>query len=217
MSLISNKLLILCIVVMTQANALQDSDMDGVPDKKDACPDTPMQMAVMANGCIDPDNIDIAELAAAPNANAGDNGDTSSGYLGSALANVDLSLCKDGLSTVADCLQNQLSPVYFDFGKDEVLLTELPTIENVKRIFASNAKLRLLLVGHADLVGNDQLNQALSLARANSVKQVLVNQFNFDPENISVKGMSNTQPVANNATLEGRQRNRRVEFKISAE
>lgn len=214
MSLISNKLLILCIAVMAQANAWQDSDMDGVPDKKDACPDTPLKVAVMANGCIDPANVDVQSLGTEFNPNQNENNQMLAGELA---AHDSTSFCKGSADPVADCLQQQLLPVYFDFGKDDVLLTQWPAIENVQRFFANNAQLRLLLVGHADLLGSETLNQALSLARANSVKQVLVNQFNFDPVNISVKGMSNSQPVADNATTEGRQRNRRVEFIISAE
>jgi outer membrane protein OmpA-like peptidoglycan-associated protein len=58
---------------------------------------------------------------------------------------------------------------------------------------------------------------ALSLKRAETIKQLLINDYQFLPTSIEVVGMSNKKPAADNATIEGRQRNRRVEFIISAE
>ncbi|WP_434952456.1 OmpA family protein [Shewanella sp. HL-SH4] len=199
-----------------QALAWIDSDMDGVPDKKDACADTPQGEVVMANGCNDPafalteSNIDEAPIFDEEPVTAVAEQPTSTIEY--------VNRCEQlGADGVVNCLQQVVQPIYFEFAKAEVMLSQRPVFDSINKIIAQDNNVTLELVGHADLLGSDELNQALSLARANSVKAILVTDFNFNPDNISVKGMSNTQPAADNATSEGRQRNRRVEFIISAE
>src|SRR5690606_33594364 len=71
----------------------------------------------------------------------------------------------------------------------------------------------LLATGHTDSIGTEQYNQGLSERRANSVKDYLVSK-GIDPNRIYVEGKGETQPVASNATREGRAQNRRVEIEI---
>ncbi|WP_226410398.1 OmpA family protein [Shewanella glacialimarina] len=203
-------------LISTPALAWIDSDMDGVPDKKDACADTPQGEVVMANGCNDPafalteSNIDEAPIFdEEPITAVAEQPTSTTEYV---------NRCEQlGADGVVNCLQQVVQPIYFEFAKAEVMLSQRPVFDSINKIIAQGNNVTLDLVGHADLLGSDELNQALSLARANSVKAILVTEFNFNPDNISVKGMSNTQPAADNATSEGRQRNRRVEFIISAE
>ncbi|UJF21252.1 OmpA family protein [Shewanella sp. OMA3-2] len=207
---------ILCFFLLSSpALAWVDTDMDGVPDKKDACADTPKGVEVMANGCKDPAlvltelNSDEAPTIEAPTTAVADELINTIEYV---------NRCEQlGTNDVVNCLQQVIQPIYFEFAKAEVMLSQRPVLDSIHNIIAQNNNVTLQLVGHADLLGSDALNQALSLARANSVKAILVTDFNFNPDNIFVKGMSNTQPAADNATSEGRQRNRRVEFIISAE
>ena len=72
----------------------------------------------------------------------------------------------------------------------------------------------VIVVGHTDSVGTDAYNQRLSLARANSVKTYLVNK-GIASERIRTEGRGESQPVADNATEEGRARNRRVEIQVT--
>ena len=72
-----------------------------------------------------------------------------------------------------------------------------------------NAKLRL--VGHADNVGTEQLNLALSRSRAQSVKNYLVERLGVDPQRLVAAGEGFARPIAGNDTPEGRRQNRRVE------
>ncbi|RZL13426.1 MAG: OmpA family protein, partial [Pedobacter sp.] len=69
--------------------------------------------------------------------------------------------------------------------------------------------------GHTDNVGNDQLNQTLSQNRAKAVYNYLVNG-KVERSRLIFKGYGKTQPIADNTTDEGRQLNRRTEFKIVA-
>lgn len=68
--------------------------------------------------------------------------------------------------------------------------------------------------GHTDSVGSDAYNQDLSIRRANSVKDLLV-QRGVAESRIDAVGYGETLPVATNETEAGRQRNRRVEIKIA--
>ncbi len=68
--------------------------------------------------------------------------------------------------------------------------------------------------GHTDSVGSNEYNQDLSIRRANSVKNLLV-QRGVAESRIDAVGYGETLPVATNETEAGRQRNRRVEIKIA--
>ena len=76
-----------------------------------------------------------------------------------------------------------------------------------------NPSLKIELSGHTDNVGNDQLNQTLSQNRAKAVYDFLI-QSKIDASRLQYKGYGKTQPIATNDTDEGRQKNRRTEFKI---
>jgi OOP family OmpA-OmpF porin len=67
------------------------------------------------------------------------------------------------------------------------------------------------IAGHADAQGADDLNLELSQRRADAVLAYLVEKGE-DPERFQVIGYGETRPIADNATEEGRARNRRIEF-----
>jgi OOP family OmpA-OmpF porin len=69
------------------------------------------------------------------------------------------------------------------------------------------------VIGHTDSVGTDEYNMKLSLRRAGAVRDFLVSQ-GVNPGLIDVVGMGKRQPVASNATAEGRALNRRVEVQV---
>lgn len=73
---------------------------------------------------------------------------------------------------------------------------------------------RVLIEGHTDDRGSANLNQALSQRRAEAVRQALIEE-GIDPARLTAIGHGKDQPVADNATAEGRARNRRVEIVIS--
>jgi adhesin transport system outer membrane protein len=71
----------------------------------------------------------------------------------------------------------------------------------------------VIVIGHADWIGTDAYNQKLSERRANTVKTYLVSQ-GIPSGRVRSEGRGESQPVASNATAEGRARNRRVEVTI---
>ncbi|HXH02534.1 MAG TPA: OmpA family protein [Candidatus Competibacteraceae bacterium] len=105
---------------------------------------------------------------------------------------------------------------FFDFDKSTLkpagkasldkLVSDLNRVESVNSID---------VVGHTDSVGSDAYNQRLSERRAAAVQQYLV-QKGVNPAIIHTSGMGERQPVASNATAEGRAKNRRVEITIEA-
>ncbi|MDO4795729.1 MAG: OmpA family protein [Brachymonas sp.] len=69
------------------------------------------------------------------------------------------------------------------------------------------------VAGHTDNAGQPQANLALSQQRAQAVKDYLVQQ-GVAADKLSATGYGMTQPIADNASAEGRQRNRRVQFRV---
>ena len=71
----------------------------------------------------------------------------------------------------------------------------------------------IIAEGHTDSIGTDQYNEKLAIRRAESVKKYLVDK-GVDPSRVYVEGKGEKQPVADNASAEGRAKNRRVEIEV---
>lgn len=181
--------LALSLTFILPAYAWQDTDQDGVPDIKDACPNTPENTIVMANGCVA--EVDIASTAIQCNPN-----DPSS-YSGS------------------DCHPIESAIVYFEFAIAEVDLSQWKALALVKAFLEANTATRLTLVGHTDIVGTPEFNYQLSLERAKNVQRILVEDYGFNPNRFTVMGKGISEPVADNRSSEGRGLNRRVQFIIN--
>ncbi|UKJ08117.1 OmpA family protein [Solitalea lacus] len=106
----------------------------------------------------------------------------------------------------------QSNTIQFDFNSDKLRPESMGAIENMaNELKASGGK--MLLEGHASAEGTEAYNVDLSKRRASSVKKALV-KAGVKSGNITTKGYGETRPVASNDTEEGRQKNRRVEFKV---
>lgn len=102
---------------------------------------------------------------------------------------------------------------FFDFDKDTLKPEGRQVLDQVASQASSINLETLIAVGHTDSIGTEQYNQGLSERRANSVKQYLIGK-GIDPNRIYTEGKGELQPVASNATREGRAQNRRVEIEI---
>ena len=91
----------------------------------------------------------------------------------------------------------------------------LNDVSNVLREDGSSNKLALVIHGHTDNTGNDNVNIPLSQNRANAVKNYLSAQ-GISSARMTAKGYGSTSPVADNSTAYGREQNRRVEITVYA-
>ena len=100
--------------------------------------------------------------------------------------------------------------VFFDTNKSNIKDQYKPEIAKVAEKLVEYPNATARIDGHTDNTGPRKLNERLSLARANSVKSALVNEYNIDPARLATQGFAWDQPIADNSTKEGRAMNRRV-------
>jgi outer membrane protein OmpA-like peptidoglycan-associated protein len=110
-------------------------------------------------------------------------------------------------------LVNMKNDILFDTNSAELKGEAVTQITQVGDILAKYADDRIRIEGHTDASGSDSLNETLSRKRADSVRSVLVSR-GVREEQITVVGHGETKPIADNATKEGRAKNRRVEVHI---
>jgi outer membrane protein OmpA-like peptidoglycan-associated protein len=83
-------------------------------------------------------------------------------------------------------------------------------IEQVPRVLER----QVVVVGHTDRTGSEAANYRLGQQRAAAVAHYLLDEHGLDPARVRVTSAGDTRPVADNATAEGRQQNRRVEILV---
>jgi outer membrane protein OmpA-like peptidoglycan-associated protein/Tol biopolymer transport system component len=103
--------------------------------------------------------------------------------------------------------------LFFDLGKATLKPESEPELKRIQQVMKENMALIIEISGHTDNTGSDEINNKLSLERANAVKDYLLNG-NIDSSRIRTKGYGKSKPKADNSTEEGRQINRRVEIEI---
>ncbi len=105
--------------------------------------------------------------------------------------------------------------INFEFGKSSLTAKAKENLDKLVAVFKEYPDTNLSVVGHTDSVGSDAVNDKLSLQRATSVRDYLVAK-GIDVTRLSTDGKGKKEPIADNATDEGRAANRRVEFAITA-
>lgn len=99
--------------------------------------------------------------------------------------------------------------ITFATGQATITPASNQVLSDVLAVLTANADWRLRIEGHTDNVGDKAANLKLSNARAAAVAAWLTGK-GIDAARVSVAGLGDTQPVADNATEDGRARNRRV-------
>ncbi len=107
------------------------------------------------------------------------------------------------------------SGILFDVNSYALKPASKTNLSNLSKVLNKYADTNILVEGHTDNTGGSDLNQKLSDNRAGSVANYLKMQ-NVLGSRITTMGYGETQPVADNGTVEGRQQNRRVEVAIYA-
>lgn len=106
-----------------------------------------------------------------------------------------------------------LRGVEFDFDKSTLRPESQQTLNEATEVLKQYPDIRVEAAGHTDSIGSDQYNQGLSERRAQAVYDYLVSN-GIDSSRLSVRGYGEASPIADNATRDGRQRNRRTELVV---
>lgn len=106
-----------------------------------------------------------------------------------------------------------LKNIFFDFNKSTLRSESIAELNRLKRILNDNSTMKIEIGGHTDSKGSAEYNKKLSNDRAQSVVNYLI-ENGISASRLTYIGYGKDQPVATNETEEGRQENRRVEFKV---
>lgn len=102
--------------------------------------------------------------------------------------------------------------IYFDINKDIVKAESFGTLSDIAKTLKENPTVHIRIIGYTDSDGDNLKNLDLSKRRAVSVKNVLSCEFGIDGSRIQTDGKGESEPISPNATIEGKAKNRRVEF-----
>ena len=218
-----------------------DRDKDGIPDKSDACPDEPGVASEdpAKNGCpLPPPDRDgdgifdkddaCPDVKGVKSDNPVENGcppDTD----GDGIRD-DVDACpnekgvpdpepsKNGCPKSVRVTEGEiviLDQVQFKTGSAVILPVSDDLLRQVAAVLVEHPEIAKVEVqGHTDNRGGKAYNRKLSQKRADSVKKWLVNYGQIDGGRLSARGYGPDEPLSDNSTPEGRQKNRRVQFKI---
>lgn len=119
-----------------------------------------------------------------------------------------------GGTQTGDAVTITLAGDRFAAGKSEFQAGD--KIDAIAQLLQANSSTRVTIEGFTDDRGGDALNQRLSAARAESVKDALVSR-GVSADRIDTTGRGSAQPVASNDTADGRAQNRRVEVTFTSD
>jgi OOP family OmpA-OmpF porin len=172
------------------------SDADAVPDYQDKCPGTEPGIPVDASGCpLDSDVDGVADgRDACPSTPIG--------------VRVDARGCPIAGERIAI-----VTNINFDFDRANVRDNVQRRLDRVIQLLKEMPEVDVQIVGYTDDIGSVDYNHALSLRRAEAVRDYIVSR-GIDNARLSVAGNGKTGSLVSNTTPEGRAVNRRVEFVV---
>jgi outer membrane protein OmpA-like peptidoglycan-associated protein len=178
-----------------------DTDGDGILDRNDDCPNTPGPKE--NGGCPykDSDNDGLLDKdddcpnTPGPKSNKG---------------------CPVIEKEVIEVLKTAFDNLGFELGKDIILAGSFASLDELAGVLTKKSTWKLQISGHTDNVGDDDSNLILSKKRAEAVKDYLISK-GITTERFITEYFGETKPIADNATPEGRAKNRRVEMKLVIE
>jgi len=181
-----------------------DNDGDGVPDIRDLAPNEPEDLDGFqdADGKPDPDN-DQDGFA--------DGEDVCPNFPETFNDFKDQDGCPDVTPLVRKVIG--CPPVKFYQGSARLTHASIPILARFVQRLVQSPDLRVRIEGHTDSVGDEQNNLDLSIKRARTVRNKLI-QMGADPSRLEAVGYGESQPIADNNTPDGRARNRRIDFVI---
>jgi outer membrane protein OmpA-like peptidoglycan-associated protein len=108
----------------------------------------------------------------------------------------------------------RLKAIQFPVGKDFILPSNYPLLSKVQRAIRIFGEPHVVIEGHTDSTGSDELNEYLSQQRAEAVRAYFVANGTLPDRRIVAVGYGSKRPLASNQTPEGRAINRRIDLMI---
>jgi OOP family OmpA-OmpF porin len=197
-------------VAVDETGCPTDGDLDGVLDSADQCPNTAPNTPVDERGCAltDSDGDGVPD----PRDNCPN---TAPGHPVDEVGCPVLFVIEQGEFVTQ---QGERGPlvlrgVNFETSRSRLTQESYAILDLVAASLVEYPDVRIEVAGHTDATGTDAINNPLSLARARSVMAYLA-QKGVPPERMEANGYGSSQPIATNATRDGRAQNRRVELRV---
>lgn len=178
-----------------------DPDHDCVEVPADKCPDEP---GILPDGC--PDRDPDRDGVLSPADKCPDQPETKNGF-------EDQDGCPDTLPEQVKKFSGVIPGIEFDLGKASIRAASNGVLNEAAGVLEQYPALRVGVSGHTDNVGDRKKNLELSEQRAQAVKAYLVGK-GVKAERIDTRGAGPDEPIADNKQAAGRQKNRRIEFKL---
>ncbi len=177
-------------------NGCPDTDGDGLADKDDRCPQK--AGSIENQGCPDTDGDGLVDVD-----------DECPNLAGP----IDNKGCPEVTIEVQKQLNDYAKTILFDTGKATIKTESVSTMVDIIQILKEYPNAKFTVEGHTDSVGSSESNQRLSEARANSVRDFLINE-GISGTRLTAIGYGEEKPIASNTTKIGRKQNRRVEINL---
>ena len=132
---------------------------------------------------------------------------------GETIATKDFDLAPIEVATIEPNVTIVLNNIFFDFDKSTLKAESGPELERMVDLLKDKSTMEIEIAGHTDSTGPDAYNLALSERRAQTVVAYLIRR-GISKDRLAVQFFGETKPLETNETEEGREKNRRVEFKI---
>ncbi len=198
-----------------------DDDKDGVPNAKDKCPLSNAGAKVDANGCeFDSDKDGVVDfIDKCPNTPAGVAVDAKGCTLDSDGDGVVDSQDKcantpKGQEVNSDGCPHEINlHINFENASAKVDSASMVNVDKMANFLNLNKNYSIKIVGYTDSKGSASFNKKLSQRRADAVRKLLIEK-GVEPSRVSAEGRGEANPIADNATAEGRAQNRRIEAEL---
>ncbi|MBM9575948.1 OmpA family protein [Leptospira sp. 201903070] len=106
-----------------------------------------------------------------------------------------------------------LKGVHFNSNSDQILNESHIILDEFSKYLKENSNLRILILGHTDLNGNQKRNDALSLERASATKMFLISK-GIDSPRMEIKGLGSKKPMIRSLDERASSLNRRIEIQV---
>jgi OOP family OmpA-OmpF porin len=177
-----------------------DTDQDGFLDRADKCPEL---AGASPDGCVadaDGDRILGADDRCP------DRAETPNGF-------EDGDGCPDELPAAVKEFMGVIAGIEFDNNQASIRASSELALDKAVAVLTEYPSLRIEIIGHTDNRGSREHNIELSQRRADAVRAQLAAK-GIDPNRIQTTGAGPDTPLATNDTAAGRQKNRRIEFRV---